>query len=82
MEDAYCYIIQVKDNTLDHWIFTAYEGQSGPAIGYEGVNDKGAELAANALLDELDKVIPKDFEEILFYEDFETTITYGYKAGV
>ncbi|WP_342480021.1 hypothetical protein NST07_20440 [Paenibacillus sp. FSL L8-0340] len=82
IEDAYCYIVLVKDEEHNSWIFTTYEGPSGPAIGYKGIKDEGAVLAANALLDELEKVIPKDFEEKLFSEDFGNTITYGCKDGL
>ncbi|MNC38023.1 hypothetical protein D3C75_866120 [compost metagenome] len=81
IDDAYCYIIQVTDGVLNNWIFTAYEGPSGPAIGYKGIPDKKVELAANALLDELDKIVPHDFVEKLMGEDFGTTVIYGCKDG-
>ncbi|MEK5450981.1 hypothetical protein [Paenibacillus sp. FSL R7-0331] len=81
IDDAYCYIIQVTDGALNNWIFTAYEGPSGPAIGYKGIPDKKVELAANALLDELDKIVPHDFVEKLMGEDFGTTVIYGCKDG-
>ncbi|GGG13985.1 hypothetical protein GCM10010912_68000 [Paenibacillus albidus] len=82
IEDAYSYIVQVKDEEFNDWIFTAYEGPSGPAIGYKGEEDEGVEQAAHALLDELARVIPGDFEEILICEDLGNTITYGCKDGV
>ncbi|OCT12046.1 hypothetical protein A8709_29780 [Paenibacillus pectinilyticus] len=80
--NAYTYVIQVKDNSQNSWIFTIYEGPSGTAIGYNGIGDKETEKVAAALIDEIKKTKPSDYEEIVFYHDFGNKITYGCSNGV
>ncbi|MDQ0913891.1 hypothetical protein [Paenibacillus sp. V4I5] len=80
--NAYTYVILVKDNNQNSWIFTIYEGPSGTAIGYNGKGDKETERAAEALINEVKMTIPSDFEEVVFYHDFGNKITYGCSNGV
>ncbi|MFD1887844.1 hypothetical protein [Paenibacillus wenxiniae] len=82
-ENAYSYLIEVSDET-GKWYFTVYEGPSGPAIGYdydEKENQANAREAAKSLLAKIEETTPSDFNEIIYYEDFGSKITYGCKDG-
>ncbi len=80
-EDAYYYLIEVSDDT-SKWYFTVYEGPSGPTIGYdEKENQANAREASKALLEKIKETTPSDFNEVIFYEDFDSKITYGCKNG-
>ncbi len=82
-EDAYSYLVEVSDAT-NKWYFTVYEGPSGPAIGYdydEKENEANAREAAQSLLQKIRETTPSDFNEVIYYEDFGTKITYGCRGG-
>lgn len=80
-EAAYSYLIEVSDET-SKWYFTVYDGSSGPAIGYdEKENQVNAREAAKSLLKKIRETTPSDFNEVIYYEDFDSKITYGCKNG-
>ncbi|MGV2964864.1 MULTISPECIES: hypothetical protein [unclassified Paenibacillus] len=80
-EDAYHYLIEVSHNT-SKWNFMVYEGPSGPAIGYDSnENQPNAMEASKALLEKIRGTTPSDFNEVVYYEDFGSKITYGSKNG-
>lgn len=59
-----------------------YEGPSGLAIGYDiNENQPNAIRASKALLEKIKEAIPSDFNEVIYYEDFGSKITYGCKDG-
>ncbi|CAM4274711.1 hypothetical protein [Saccharibacillus endophyticus] len=80
-EDAYHYVIEVSDDT-SKWHFMVYDGPSGPAIGYDQKeNQPNAIESAKVLLEKIREAPPSDFNEIIYYEDFGSKITYGCKNG-
>jgi len=79
-DEAYLYVIEAVDDKGNNWILSAYEGPSGPAIGGDILNNSILSVA-ESLLQLIEKTIPTDFEEIIYYQDSHTTVTYGCKDG-
>ncbi|MEJ8302703.1 hypothetical protein [Saccharibacillus sacchari] len=80
-EDAYHYVIEVSNDT-SKWNFMVYHGPSGPAIGYDQKENQPNVLeSAKTLLEKIRETSPSDFNEVVYYEDFGSKITYGCKNG-
>jgi hypothetical protein len=80
-DEAFEYIIEVSDSDKNSWILTAYEGATGSAIGGNPY-DKGNVHSLVKLLRELiDKTAPADFDAVIYDEDTNNTVEYGYKNG-
>ncbi|WP_419891589.1 hypothetical protein [Paenibacillus xylanexedens] len=80
-EDAYHYLIEVSKDA-SKWCFMVYEGPSGPSIGCDSnENQPNAIEASKALLEKIRETTPSDFNEVIYYEDFDSKITYGCKNG-
>lgn len=79
-EGAYHYVIEVSRDA-SKWYFAVYQGPSGPAIGYSKEHSADAKEAAEALLNSIRETAPADFHEVIYYEDFGSTITYGCTDG-
>jgi hypothetical protein len=80
-EESYDYMIEATDEHGSTWVFTVYEGSSGPAIGGNG-SAEGAIQAVGALVALIESTPPADFEATIYYEDTDWTVIYGCKDGV
>ncbi len=76
----YDYIIEASDSANHIWILTAYEGSSGPALGGDASNQSIYPVAM-ALRDLIEQTSPADFEDVFYSEEYDSTVTYGCKAG-
>ena len=79
-DEAYLYVIEAFDDKGNTWILSAYQGPSGPAIGGDILDDSILPVA-EALLQLIEVTKPAEFEEVLYYQDGDSTITYGCKDG-
>ena len=79
-DEAYLYVIEAEDDQGNKWILSAYQGPSGPAIGGDYFNESII-LVAEAFLQLIESTTPVDFEEIVYYQDSDSTITYGCADG-
>jgi len=77
-ENAYSYLFEANDHANNKWLFTAYQGPSGFAIGGDP-NQKDSKAAAVAFVDDLSKLDPADYERILTNHDFDSKVIYGCK---
>ena len=83
-EEAFDYILEVSDAHNNRWILTAYEGASGSAIGGDALFefDKESLLPlAELLLQLIDITTPADFDAVVYDDDTDYTVEYGYKDG-
>ena len=79
-DEAYLYVLEAVDENGKSWILSAYQGPSGPAIGGD-ILDNSIYPVAQALLQLIESAIPADFEEVVYYQDGDSTVTYGCKNG-
>lgn len=67
VEDQYLYIIEVTDSNNKKYIFSVYEGPSGPSIGGDNCIE-GSEEAANSLRSYINSTKPSDYKYTGYYE--------------
>ncbi|OBZ16409.1 hypothetical protein [Bacillus sp. FJAT-26390] len=77
-DDAFTYLFEASDHANHKWLFTAYQGPSGFAIG-GNPTQKDSKAAAVAFVEDLSTMAPADFEHSLMNRDDTTNITYGCK---
>lgn len=77
-EQAFTYLFEASDHANHKWLFTAYQGPSGFAIGGNPAQ-KDSKAAAVAFVEDLNQLAPADFERILFNQDSNSNIAYGCK---
>ena len=80
-DEAFDYIIEVVDAANHRWILTAYEGPSGPAIGGDSFDRANLYPLAELLVKLIDSTTPADFEAVVYDDDTDNTVEYGYKDG-
>ncbi|WP_138754677.1 hypothetical protein [Paenibacillus sinopodophylli] len=79
-EQGFMYRIEAEDTAGNQWSLSAYQGQSGFAIGgYQ--EQKDVDAIAYALVEELKKREPADFEAEMIDEDTGAVVVYGCKNG-
>ncbi|MCK9857869.1 hypothetical protein [Paenibacillus sp. ATY16] len=82
MEQAFTYVIKAQRSDGSSWILTAYEGQSGFAIGGKQDVPLSAEMAY-LLKQRIDGVEPSDFDRKgMTYPDTGEIYSYGCKNGI
>ena len=79
-EEAFTYLLEACNPTGQIWILTAYEGPSGPAIGGEA-RDRSIYPVAEALLEQIERTTPADFDAIMYDDDTDHTVVYGCQNG-
>jgi len=79
-DSAFDYIIEARDESDHHWILTAYEGPSGPAVGGK-MFDETVQPAAQALASLIRATSPEDFDETVYDDDLDWTVAYGVRNG-
>lgn len=77
-DNAFTYLFEASDHANHKWLFTAYQGPSGFAIG-GNPRQKDSKAAAVAFVEDLNTMAPADFERSLTNRDDKTNITYGCK---
>ena len=80
-EEAFEYIIEVSTSTRIAGFLTAYEGATGSAIGGNPYDKGNVYLLAKLLRELIDNTIRANFDAVIYDEDTNNTVEYGYKDG-